>query len=71
MAIADQIQRHVQNMPSSIQAEVLDFVEYLLARIARREEQDWSALSLSFALRDMEAESDPEYTMDDLRTVFE
>ena len=70
MAISDRIQRHVQKLPASVQAEVLDFVEYLMTRMARRDEQEWSDLSLSAAMRGMEAEPGPEYTAEDLRTVF-
>jgi len=70
MAISDQIHRHVQDLPTAIQAEVLDFVEYLMARVARREEQAWSEFSLAAAMRGMEDEVGPEYTTEDLRTVF-
>ncbi len=70
MAISDQIHRQVQGLPAAVQAEVLDFVEYLIARVARREEQAWSDFSLGAAMRGMEDEDGPEYTVEDLRTVF-
>ncbi len=70
MAIADQINRHVQDLPAAIQAEVLDFVEYLMARLARQEDQAWSEFSLASAMRGMEDEVGPDYTAEDLRTVF-
>jgi hypothetical protein len=70
MAITEKIQQHVQKLPASFQAEVLDFVEYLLAKISRREEGDWSDLSLAFAMRGMEDEITPVYTTADLKVVF-
>ncbi len=71
MTITDKIQQHVQKLPTSFQAEVLDFVEYLLTKAGkRREERDWSDLSLALAMRGMEDESMPLYTTADLRVVF-
>lgn len=70
MAIPDQIQRYVRSLPASVQAEVLDFVQYLAAKAARREDREWSDLSLDAAMRGMEHEDSPEYDLKDLRTVF-
>ena len=71
MAITEKIQQHVQKLPASFQAEVLDFVEYLLAKVRRHhEEGDWSDLSLAFAMRGMEDEVTPLYTTADLKVVF-
>ncbi len=70
MAITEKIQQHVQKLPASFQAEVLDFVEYLLAKVRQREEGDWSDLSLAFAMRGMEDETTPIYTTADLKVVF-
>lgn len=70
MAISEKIQQHVQKLPASFQAEVLDFVEYLLAKARDWEERDWSDLSLTFAMRDMEDEATPLYTTADLKVVF-
>jgi hypothetical protein len=65
MIITERIQQCVQRLPASFQ-EVLDFVEYLLAKAereaVRQEEKDWSDLSLSFAMRG-EDEDTPTYTM--------
>jgi hypothetical protein len=53
---------------------VLDFVEYLLAKAEReairREERAWSDLSLSSAMRGMEDEDTPAYTLSDLKAEF-
>ena len=70
MAITEKIQQHVQKLPVSFQAEVLDFVEYLSAKVRGREEGDWSDLSLTFAMRGMEDEATPRYTTADLKVVF-
>lgn len=74
MAVAKQIQESVQRLPATFQAEVLDFVEYLLVRAERealrQEEHEWSGFSLAAAMRDMEDEDDTEYTLSDLKVVF-
>jgi len=70
MAIVERIQQYVQKLPTSFQAEVLDFVEYLLAKAERREEGDWSDLSLALAMRGMEDENTLIYTSSDLKVVF-
>ncbi|MEW5766214.1 MAG: DUF2281 domain-containing protein [bacterium] len=74
MVISERIQEYVQRLPASFQAEVLDFVEYLLAKtdreILRREERAWSDLSLQSAMRGMEDEATPMYTASDLKVVF-
>ena len=74
MTITDKIQASVQQLPTAYQAEVLDFVEYLLAKTTRssreREEGSWSELSLTFAMRGMEDEDSPQYTKSDLKVIF-
>jgi hypothetical protein len=70
MAITEKIQHYVQKLPASFQAEVLDFVEYLLTKTERRETSEWSDLSLAFAMRDMEDEARPVYTLADLKVKF-
>ena len=70
MAIAEKIQQYVQKLPASFQAEVLDFVEYLLAKAEHREAREWSDLSLAFAMRGMEDEATPIYTAADLKVMF-
>ena len=74
MIITDKIQEYVQRLPAPLQAEVLDFVEYLLAKVGRdiphRESESWSDLSLSSAMRGMENEEKPSYTVADLKALF-
>ena len=66
MSLEDKIIKEIQDLPESKKAEVLDFVGYLKARA---EDKDWSAFSLSSAMRDVEDESPP-YSLDDLQESF-
>ena len=74
MAISDKIQEGVQQLPTVLQAEVLDFVQYLLVKTRRGSQEDeeglWSAGSLSSAMRGMEDEDLPQYTPTDLKVRF-
>jgi hypothetical protein len=74
MSVTEKIVERVQQLPERTQVEVLDFVEYLLAKAerqqARREERAWSQHSLSLAMRGMEDEKGPEYTSEDLKERF-
>jgi len=74
MVLAERIQRRVERLPAALQAEVLDFVEYLLTKTEReavlRESRDWSDYSLSLAMRGMEDEETPTYTVSDLEVKF-
>ena len=60
--------------PHCLQSEVLDFIEYLLSKaerdISRRESEVWSDLSLTSAMRGMEKEETPLYTVADLKAPF-
>lgn len=74
MAVTERIQQHVQKLPPALQAEVLDFVEYLLLKLGRetsqKDELAWSNLSLTLAMRGMEDEDVPAYTTADLKVEF-
>lgn len=74
MAVAEQVQVYMQRLPAAAQAEVLNFVEYLVAKAEREapqhEAQAWSEVSLTAALHGMEDEDAPEYTMSDLKVLF-
>jgi hypothetical protein len=74
MAISEKINRYVQEMPESVQVEVLDFVEFLLKKSERtppyQEEREWSELSLTLAMRGMETEDEPIYTPNDIKECF-
>lgn len=64
-AVLEQIQEKVKLLPEPTQYQVLDFVDYLLHR-SRQEELVWSKLSLRWALRGLEDEEWPEYSMRDI-----
>ena len=74
MLVTRKIHENVQKLPAPFQAEVLDFVEYLLMKseheVAQQSELDWSNFSLSSAMRGMEDEDAITYTIDDLKVVF-
>ncbi len=74
MSAVERIQEYIQKLPKRLQVEVLDFVEFLLARAEREADQpqeaDWMRLSLASAMRGMEDESTPVYTLEDLKVVF-
>ena len=74
MAVAERIHQYVQRLPNRLQAEVLDFVEYLLAKAEResanQDEREWTNLSLSLAMRDIAEENEPEYASSDLKESF-
>ncbi len=63
----------MRQLPEKLQAEVLDFAEYLLAKAQqeqpRQEDREWSALSMALALRGME-EEEPNYNVEDLKERF-
>lgn len=71
MTLPEKIIQHLQKLPESVQAEVLDFVEYLESKVGRhiQDERDWSTLSLTYAMRGMEDEQ-TSYSSSDLKEVF-
>ncbi|MGB9724086.1 MAG: DUF2281 domain-containing protein [Chloroflexia bacterium] len=70
MVVVERIQRYLQRLPPPLQTEVLDFIEYLLVKAEREERTEWSNLSLANAMRGMENEAMPVYTIADLRVEF-
>jgi len=69
ISLSERIYQRVEQLPFSFQAEVLDFVDYLFSRLARRESEEWCAFSLASAMSGMEDE-EPVYTIDDIKVVF-
>ena len=69
MTLDEKIQKYVQKLPRSLQEELLDFVEYLVMKAEQQERQDWSTLSLSSAMRDMDEEP-VSYNSSDLKETF-
>jgi hypothetical protein len=69
MTLDEKIHRYVQKLPYSYQEELFDFVQYLLMKAEQQEKQDWTFLSLSSAMSEMEDEP-VLYSISDLRVVF-
>ena len=71
MPVAEQITTRLQELPPSLQREVLDFVEFLAQRVARREfaveDAEWTDFSLAQAMSGLEAEDSPAYSEADLK----
>ena len=71
MKLAEKIFSHIENLPETYQAEVLDFVEFLESKTRKLDDSDeedralWSHFSLSQAMRGMEDEEEL-YSLDDL-----
>jgi hypothetical protein len=74
MTFSERIVERVQRLPEPLQAEVLDFVELLIAKTSgdfrEQENQHWMRFSLESALRDMESEPDL-YSDKDLKERFQ
>jgi hypothetical protein len=74
MTTIERIHQQLTRLPETLHPEVLDFVEYLIAKTqreaARREFDDWSSFSLGLAMRGMEDEDAPIYNLEDLRERF-
>ncbi len=74
MIPVEKLEQYVQRLPQPLQAEVLDFVEFLLSKVetgtVQQEETDWRTMSLAAAMRGMEDEDAPTYAHADLKTVF-
>ena len=74
MIVAEQIHQRVLSLPESLQTEVLHFVEFLWSKIEDEADEidtvAWSNLSLTLAMRGMEDEDEPIYSLDDLKETF-
>lgn len=74
MSVTERIYEEVKKLPEPLQAEVLDFVQYLASKIEResRPENELASasLSLSLAMRGMEDEDSPSYSTHDLKEAF-
>lgn len=70
MDIAEKLHSYIERLPASLQAEALDFVEFLIAKAEQEETKNWTDLSLQAAMHDMEAEAGPTYTQNDIKEVF-
>jgi len=69
MSLTDKIIENVRSLPESKQMEILDFVEYLRAKIEKEERKEWMNFSLTSAMRGMEKE-ELTYSMNDLKETY-
>ena len=69
MIVTEQINGKLQQLPLTLQGEVLDFVEFLLHKNGDGE-NEWSEFSLSNAMRGLEDDDIPEYTEADLKETW-
>ena len=78
MTVAEKVQQRILNLPEPLQIEVLKFVEFLLAKVEsppkndlpNHEDREWMKMSLAMAMRGMEEEEGPDYTVADLKERF-
>jgi hypothetical protein len=70
MTISERIHEKLKGLPGPLQREVLDFVEYLAQKL-RKEDHEWSQLSVTAALRGLEGEQWPEYDKGDLKEKWQ
>ncbi len=68
MSLAEKINQHVKELPEPLQAEVLDFVEFIESKAEKSKEakREWSEFSISSAMRGMEEETSP-YSLKDIK----
>jgi hypothetical protein len=69
MALDEKVYQYAQKLPRSLQEELLNFIQYLLIKAEQQEKQEWSLLSLSSVMRDMEDEP-ALYSMADVKVMF-
>lgn len=70
MTISERIHEKLRGLPEPMQREVLDFVEYLTQKL-RKEDEEWSQLSIAAALRGVEEETWPQYKEGDLKEKWQ
>jgi hypothetical protein len=77
MLLAEKLQSDIQKLPTDLQQEVVDFVEFLLTKVERNavryEEVEWSHAGLKYLLRRMDAEEGddaPVYTLSDVKAHY-
>jgi hypothetical protein len=76
MTLTEKIHEQLLTLPETRQAQVLDFIEFLLSKgetnghdSIETDDTGWSAVSLEMAMRGMEDEEEL-YTIEDLKETF-
>ena len=71
METIDRINQRIKRLPEKSQKEVLHFVEFLLSKAGKLEEDynstDWNKFSLDQAMKGLENDDMPEYSKSDLK----
>ncbi len=74
MSVAEKINKYLQRLPESTQAEVLDFVEFLVKKSEQvpvdQERRQWAKGSLLSAMRGIDEEAEPDYSPADIKEQF-
>lgn len=70
MTISERIHEKLRGLPEPVQREVLAFVEALTQKL-RKEDVEWSQLSVAAALRGLEEETWPQYNERDLKEKWQ
>jgi len=70
MVMSQKIHEYIEKLPPAYEEEIIDFLAYLLSKSERDENRDWSKVSITYALRDMEDEPS-EYSIADLKVVYQ
>ncbi len=70
MIVSEKINQKLEKLPTAIQLEILDFVEFVAQKAERQnseiEDAQWAEFSLGQAMKGLEDEESPEYTEADL-----
>ncbi|MBV6402406.1 MAG: hypothetical protein CNIPEHKO_02717 [Anaerolineales bacterium] len=69
MVMNQTIQNYIEKLPASYQETVVDFLAFLLSKAEREQDVEWSNISLTYAMRDMEDEPS-EYSIADLKVAY-
>ena len=74
MKTIERINKKIRRLPESSQQEVLDFVEFIFSKSAKREAEinieDWNKFSLNNAMRGLEDDIIPDYSISDLKEIY-
>jgi hypothetical protein len=74
MQVSEKIYEEVSKLPEPLQVEVLDFIQFLASKANRdipaTDDLSHAGVSLALAMRGMEDEAAPAYSIEDLRETF-
>ena len=70
MVMSQKIHEFIEKLPPAYEEEVVDFLAYLLSKVEREENRNWSEVSITYAMRDMEDEPS-DYSVADLKVTYQ